>query len=599
MTYEELSIIGINQNSKNIQRVKCPKCLPHKNANDSSKDLAVNVSLGWYTCFRCGFKGGIKNNNISVEKEFKPIREAKLPEDTLLLIKMNKYFETRGISKEVTKRNKIEVIPNFYFGNGKKLSAICFKYYIYDDCLNIKYRSSQKDFMQYKGGAKILYKLNDIALTDEVIITEGEFDALSFEMIGLLNAVSVPEGGLQPNTKNIGTKLDFIDNSIEFLENKTKFYLALDNDLPGIAMREELARRFGKHKCWIINFPNDCKDANDVLVKHGKDKLKECYLNATPYPFDGILYAKDSREKVFEIYENGYGEKDNTGWFEFDKKIMRTKGQLIIITGIPSHGKTTFTTDWLTRLSINQGKKYAIFSPEHSTEALTIKLARQLVGDNIASGFDTRMTKDELNEAIDYINDNFFFIRPSNSKSKLEDILQRVEHLVFTKGINGFMIDSWMKLTHLLGTNQSETQYTSVILNELSDFSKKHELATFLIAHPRKMLKDGKKYARVTMYDINGSSHFFNIADIGISIYRDWNSEFTASKTTVFREKVREDYMGKVGSHNFNIFSAAAERFYEDEWSKQVGNRIPKEKDYPSSWDAPEFNNYVGEENHF
>ena len=103
----------------------------------------------------------------------------KLPDDVILLQNMFKFFEKRKISKKVVLRNKIEIIPKHYFSNVKvEKKAICFKYLIGDECFNIKYRSPDKDFMQHSGGAKLFYKLNDIALENEVIITEGEFDAL-------------------------------------------------------------------------------------------------------------------------------------------------------------------------------------------------------------------------------------------------------------------------------------------------------------------------------------------------------------------------------------------------------------------------------------
>lgn len=47
---------------------------------------------------------------------------------------------------------------------------------------------------------------------------------------------------------------------------------------------------------WIIDFPEDCKDANDVLVKHGQERLYECYENARAYPIEGV-FGVDSVEK--------------------------------------------------------------------------------------------------------------------------------------------------------------------------------------------------------------------------------------------------------------------------------------------------------------
>lgn len=85
-----------------------------------------------------------------------------------------------------------------------------------------------------------------------------------------------------------------------------RIYLATDSDAPGIRLREELARRLGKSRCWIVRYPNDCKDANEVLIKYGKDKLKECIENAELYPIEGIHYANDRRDELKDLYDNGF-----------------------------------------------------------------------------------------------------------------------------------------------------------------------------------------------------------------------------------------------------------------------------------------------------
>ena len=49
------------------------------------------------------------------------------------------------------------------------------------------------------------------------------------------------------------------------------------------------------------------------------------------------------------------------------------------------------------------------------------------------------------------------------------------------------------------------------------------------------------------MYDISGSSHWFNKPDNGISVYRD----FETGTTTIYVQKVRYKYIGKIGSQDF------------------------------------------------
>jgi twinkle protein len=52
-------------------------------------------------------------------------------------------------------------------------------------------------------------------------------------------------------------------------------------------------------------------------------------------------------------------------------------------------------------------------------------------------------------------------------------------------------------------------------------FGKKNDVLVHLVAHPKKMQKDEtKKYPVPSMYDISGSSDFYNKTDYGISVDR-------------------------------------------------------------------------------
>ena len=75
----------------------------------------------------------------------------------------------------------------------------------------------------------------------------------------------------------------------------------MDNDTAGNAMAEELARRIGKHKCYKIKYPDDCKDANEVLLRHGREYLFNLPDNAEPFPVSGLYNAKKFHEQL-KIY---------------------------------------------------------------------------------------------------------------------------------------------------------------------------------------------------------------------------------------------------------------------------------------------------------
>jgi twinkle protein len=88
------------------------------------------------------------------------------------------------------------------------------------------------------------------------------------------------------------------------LDGVSRVLLATDNDEPGQALAEELARRLGRERCWRVRWPQGSdsalladgtrpegylKDANEVLLNAGADALRECVANAEPYPIRGLF----------------------------------------------------------------------------------------------------------------------------------------------------------------------------------------------------------------------------------------------------------------------------------------------------------------------
>lgn len=548
--YRDFGIV-INSNSKGKwQRAKCPKCPPGRKAHDS--DLAVNTDEEYWTCHRCGSTGNLKYGWSGESNSFVQVEQAKPPSKPDNRTGMYRYFESRKITKEIVDRNKILFARAYFPSEKKEMDCICFNYYIGDKLVNSKYRSSNKDFAQSKGGAKVFYKLNDIFETDEVIITEGEIDALSFEVAGFKNVISVPDGGIQPNWENIQGKLEFLKNSSEYIRHVKKFYLATDNDEVGIRLRDELAKRLGKEKCHIVEFKPDCKDPNDSLMKYGAASLKIAIEESKPFPIDGVQLADAFKDEVERIYDYGYPTGPYSGLHSFDKLLKYHEGTLLTITGIPSHGKTTFTVFLLNRYSTRQDYKYAIFSPEHSISSLMIILTRQIVKKHFHKTENHRMSKAEMEEAHNFIKDHFFFIDPLSAEKDtftIEDLFEATKYLKMKYGINGLLIDSWTKIQHMASKFETETNYVQRVLNRMTAFTKSTGINIYLIAHPTKMEKKSNgEYKVPGLYDVAGSANFYNLSDIGITVHRERSETSDEDFTRIYISKMKEDWMGKTGS---------------------------------------------------
>jgi len=539
---------------------------PYRHATSNrDKDLAVNADKGTWFCHRCGWAGSLKVKINSFNSENAPVYQPIKSTSKQLEEKNYRWFENRGITKEFIIRNKITQDKVYLPQTKQETPVICFNYYIADELVNIKYRDSEKNFMQVKNGAKVFYKINDLKDQSECIITEGEIDALSYEVAGYPNAISVPDGGINSNAKNIQTKLDYLDNCAEYFLNIKKVYLATDNDATGIRLREELARRLGKAKCYIVRFPDDCKDANEVLVKHGKDALINSITMAEPYPISGVRLAYDRIDEIFMLYRNGYPNGATTGWDAFDKHLRFHDSFLTVITGIPSHGKSNFLDNLMLRLAVKNGWKFGVFSPENGKIEIHVhRLAEILIGKPFLPNYGNRMTQDELIMALKWINENIFFIIPDNDEFSLTNILDASAYLVAKHGIKGLIIDPWNTIIHEY-INLSETEYTKDILNRLIFFERNHGLHLFLVAHPAKMRKrkDSNQYEIPTLYDISGSANWYNKAEIGITIFREYSKDMNFTKQTVaVIQKVKHLFLGQTGTVSFQ-FDANCQRYYE------------------------------------
>jgi twinkle protein len=551
----DLEKLGIDLKGKTsgTHKIKCPKC------NGKGYDLSVNINEGLYKCHKssCGWSGRIRK-----PLPFRPIqkKEYVLPvwtNNTSLSENAVKWFSNRGISQKTLISAKISEGLEYMPQKEKKVNTIQFNYFREGILINSKFRTGDKCFKMVKDAELIFFNLDGIKDQKEIIITEGEMDALSFIEIGLTNVVSVPNGASKGNQQ-----LEYLDNCIDYFEQAEKIVLATDQDEAGYALRDELIRRLGVEVCFKVDFV-DCKDANEYLVKYGAIALEEVVKNAREIPVEGIITVEDLLSDIAELYEGGLKKGQTIGLNDFDELISWIPGQLTMITGIPNQGKSEFLDFILSKLAIQHGWKFGIFSPENFPLALHVsKLAEKVIGKSFMWG-NEKMNVAEVDLALNFINEHYFFIRPKDEDFTLDNILEKAKYLVKKKGINGLVIDPWNTIEHHYTT--SETQYVSKVLARLTAFKQRYNIHIFLVAHPTKMRKDKNsgKYEIPTLYDISGSANFFNKADNGITVYRDFIDECTR----IFVQKVKFKHIGKQGMAEFryNIKSGRYTPFFAHE----------------------------------
>jgi twinkle protein len=450
-----------------------------------------------------------------------------------------KYFESRMISQKTLNKMRVYTDNEFMPQYSKEVPVICFPYFSNDKLINIKYRGPNKSFKMVSGAELIFWNIDCLSRFDEVIIVEGEIDALTMIQAGYENTLSVPNGA----NKN----LEYLDSCIEMFNGIKKIYIATDQDTKGIELKSELIRRLGPERCYIVSF-KDCKDANEYLQKYGSD-IKDVIPNAVPVPVKGIIEVNNLYADIRNLYECGVqsGLKINQGII--DDLITWESGRLAIVTGIPASGKSEFVDYIAVKLNIVHGWKAAFFTPEnYPLKFHYAKLFEKLIGKKFSQNTTTEL---EWDMAYDYIRDNFFYILNEDDFT-VKSILDSAKILIKTRGIKIVVIDPYNKLEHKY--TDSETQYISRFLDQIIQFAKINDVLVFLIAHPKKMNKSANGKIEVpSLYDISGSANFYNKTDYGITVHRVTDDQnVMQNEVDVYFQKIKYKHLGKQGIIHLN-----------------------------------------------
>ena len=523
----------------------CPQC-SHTRRKAKSRCLSVNTEEGVWLCHHCDWRGTLKTGEESKSRPPKRMIKPHFEKPSAVPPTVRDWFAKRGISEVIVAQHCITLQTAYLPQLEEEVPCLLFPYFRNGETINLKFRSLEgKHFRQTKDVEKIFYGLDDLT-EDWVVIVEGECDKLALAVADIPNAVSVPDGAPPAGSKPSDLKFEYLRNCEEQLSRLTKIVLAVDNDGPGKTLEEELARRLGPERCWRVTWLDDCKDANDILIKYGSEELRRVILEAKPYPLEGVLEVIDVAGDVMDLYEHGLPRGHSTGLSSVDEFYTVKPGELTIVTGIPSHGKSEWL-DWLmVQLAVLHGWLFAVCSPENLPLPRHIaKLTEKYLGLPFRAGPTERMTPSQLAEALQWVQDHFKFIAPDDMIT-IDLLLDTAKTLVRRHGVRGFLIDPWNEFDHRRPPNNSETEYISGCLSKIRRFARNHGVHVWVVAHPQKLYrKEDGCYPVPTPYDISGSAHWRNKADNCLTVWRDENEPDQPVKLYV--QKVRFREVGKVG----------------------------------------------------
>ncbi len=271
----------------------------------------------------------------------------------------------------------------------------------------------------------------------------------------------------------------------------------------------------------------------------------------------GLFRVRDIAEEIRDYYHHGLQRGDHPGWQSLSNLYRIGRREWTIVTGSPTSGKSAFLDALMLNL-VNNGWKFVVCSPENQPLRRHFAHLSAILTNQPFYGPE-RMDESALEWAINFLDEHILFNMPANPS--LDAVLDNADEAIRDFGATGVVIDPWNRIERAKPKNVSDTDFVGDCLARITNWIRARDAHLWLVAHPTKMtkerrfnpdgspmMKDGRvlmDYPPATLYDISGSANFFNMADNGISVYRDKHGERNLAQIHVLKVKFYEN--GKPG----------------------------------------------------
>ncbi len=301
----------------------------------------------------------------------------------------------------------------------------------------------------------------------EIIITEGEIDALSWAAYGQ-RAMSVPFGGGK------GGKQNWIENEFDRLERFERIYISTDMDLPGEEAATEIASRLGRHRCYRVKLPR--KDANACLMEGvGSVEMDLAITGASSLDPEGLRLASSFLDEVNRLFWPT--EQDRPGYStpisKLDGKLHFRPAELTLWSGAAGAGKSQILSYCVPHW-ISEGSRVCLSSLEMRAAQTLRRMVKQ-------TGAVDRPSEAFIFDILAYL-DRGLLIYDRIGKSGIEGILEVFDYARAKYGCDQFVIDSLMRL----GVAGDDYTGQEKIMFRLVDWTISSNVHVHLVAHSRK-----------------------------------------------------------------------------------------------------------------
>lgn len=559
--------IAVHEHGGNLHFKTCPYCKGRGQGNENT--FAINMKNGTFNCLRasCGAKGNmitlskdfgfslgkIYDEYYTPKKYYKPImkKSDKVIEPKPAAVQ---YLESRGISQKIAERYEITTqkgkdnILVFPFRDSK--GDLWFAKYRKTD--HKKGDKEPKEWCE-KGRKPILFGMYQCNMENKTLIfTEGQIDSLSVAEAGIENAVSVPTGA---------KGMTWIPHCWDWMRNFEEIIVFGDYEKGFITLLDDIRTRFSDLKIRHVREEDykDCKDANDILRKYGKDQIRKCIENAEMVPIRNIIDLADVPD--VDIYKI---EKLRTGIRQVDKLLIGGLpfGGVSILTGKSGKGKSVLASQILVQAIFQNHICFAYSGelPNHLFRAwLDFQVAgRRHVVEYTNSWGEVRynVSKENRAEIANWYRGKCYLYDNSNvDGEETESLLTLTEKAITQYGASVILIDNLMTALDFDKTSaydkyDKQSRFVKKLVRIALDFN----VLILLVAHKRK-----NNFSQNENDEIAGSSDITNLGMITMS----YDSDNEIGQDQRLLKVAKNRLFGKVETSGFVLnYDEKSKRIY-------------------------------------
>lgn len=534
-------------------RVRCPACSPTRSPqNRNDKVLSVRPLQGRivYHCWHCGVAGAVfptgaertfKREAFMMEKQERCAPPA--PERGVISEEHSAWLRGRGVSSQVIRTWPVRTVDGWlefsYPGACKRRDPDA-----------ESQRGSGKKVMSATGSALAPFGFDMLEPdASEACLFEGEIDCLVAASWGLPGCLSVPFGAAMPKSS-----APWIEALVEWARaNPARIVrLCFDDDPPGQDFLERMSaflRASGVRYAPVRGYGGAKDFAEAVEMDLGND-ARRMILSAPEPPVSGVVTATTHLEDVLSLYRGERGGGYALPWAVAEGVYSVPLGHMSVVTGYPNMGKSTWVANVLVHLCREHGLRAVIWSPEFSVERHVATLGEVYVGRSFFElpGVTRRMTEREAVRAVEWVDQNFFFLEEGEQAQTIEHILDRMRLTVLRYGVRLCVIDPYNYISRPDRMEQ-ETEWVRRLLVQCRTFARDTGTHLFLVAHPKQQPQSVKDHIP-RGESVSGGAHWRNVTDFGVTVHRPWDEERNrpSSDTEVHVWKSRFAQHGSLGS---------------------------------------------------